>query len=129
MISFLWLIQSAEFPNTMISEVHVLNSMKISSEFAVRLTRLNSNKMIRVIVFLETETEAQQKSPQEVQEIAENKLNNIRPILTKYQAELLSEHPNILGSIGVNITVAGVYALLESPSVKMIMEDQGIFPR
>lgn len=125
---FLWPIQFSEFPNTIISEVHVLKSMKISSEFAARLTRLNSNKMIRVIVFLKTETEAQQNSPQEVKEIAENKLNNIRPILTKYQGELLSEHPNLLGSIGVNITVAGVYALLESESVKMIVEDQAIFP-
>lgn len=129
MLPFIWLIQFYELPNTMTGEIHVLNSMKISSEFAARLSRMNSGEMIRVIVFLKTETEATQNSPQEIKQIAETKLDNLRPIVTKYQGEFLNPHPNILGSIGVKITVAGVYALAESESVKMIVEDQAIFPR
>ncbi|MEB3280619.1 MAG: hypothetical protein VKK42_17035 [Lyngbya sp.] len=129
MFPFLWLIQFPELPNTITGEVYVLNSMKISSEFAARLSRLNSREMIQVIVFLKTDSKNSQKSPQEIQEIAETQLDNIRPILTKYQGELLSERPNVLGSIAIKITVAGVYALAESPSVKMIVENQGIFPR
>ncbi|ERT09261.1 putative dNA primase [Lyngbya aestuarii BL J] len=113
----------------MTGEIYVLNSMKISSEFAARLSRMNSGEMIRVIVFLKTETQGTKKTPQEVQQIAENKLDNIRPILTKYKGELIGERPNVLGSIAIKITVAGVYALAESESVKMIVEDQAIFPR
>ncbi|MDY7021682.1 MAG: hypothetical protein SWJ54_10005 [Cyanobacteriota bacterium] len=102
--------------------------MKISAEFANRLSQLNSKEMIRVIVFLQTETEGEKKSPTEVQQIAEIQLNKIRPILTKYHGELLTNRPNILGSIGMTITVAGIYALAESSAVKMIVEDQAIFP-
>jgi hypothetical protein len=129
MLPFVWLIQFSELPNTMTGEIHVLNSMKISSEFAARLSRMKSGEMIRVIVFLKTETQGTKKSPQEIQQIVENRLDNLRPIVTKYQGEFLNPHPNIFGSIGVNITVAGVYALAESESVKMIVEDQAIFPR
>ncbi|MEA5539036.1 hypothetical protein VB834_08320 [Limnoraphis robusta Tam1] len=126
---FLWLIQFPELPNTITGEIYVLNSMKISSEFAARLSRLNSRQTIRVIVFLQISTDNPQKSPEEIPKIAETKLDNIRPILAKHQGETLSERPNIFGSIGIKITVAGVYALAESSSVKMIVEDQGIFPR
>ena len=126
---FLWSIQIPELPNTITGEIYVLNSMKISSEFAARLSRLKSGEMIRVIVFLKTETETQKTSPQEIQQIAENKLDNLRPILIKYNGEMIGERPNVLGSIAIKITVAGVYALAESPSVKMIVEDQAIFPR
>lgn len=129
MFPLMCLIQPYELPPIMIAEVDVINYMKISSEFAARLSRLNSRQTIRVIVFLQISTENQQKSPEEIPKIAETKLDNIRPILAKHQGETLSERPNILGSIGIKITVAGVYALAESSSVKMIVEDQGIFPR
>lgn len=102
--------------------------MKISAEFANRLSQLNSKEIIRVIVFLQTETEAEKKSPAEVQQIAETQLDKIRPILTKYHGELLTDLPNILGSIGMTISVAGIYALAESSAVKMIVEDQAVFP-
>ncbi|WP_413162399.1 hypothetical protein ACL6C3_25670 [Capilliphycus salinus ALCB114379] len=126
---FLWLIQFPELPNTITGEIYVLNSMKISSEFAARLSRRKPEEVIRVIVFFQTETQGTKKTPQEIQQIAENKLDKIRPILVKYNGELIGERPNVLGSIAIKITVAGVYALAESSSVKMIVEDQGIFPR
>ena len=122
------LVHFYEFQNTIEAEIYVQNSMKISPEFAARLSRMNSREMIRVIVFLQTDAQGVKKSPREVQQIAETKLDEIRPILNRYQGELLAERPNILGSIGVKITAAGVYALAESPSVKMILEDQAILP-
>jgi hypothetical protein len=129
MFPLIFLIQPYELPPIMIAEVDVINSMKISSEFAARLSRLNSRQTIRVIVFLQISTENPQKYTEEIQKIAETKLDDIRPILAKHQGETLSERPNIFGSIGITITVAGVYALAESSSVKMIVEDQAIFSR
>ena len=129
MFTLIFLIQPYELPPIMIAEVDVINSMKISSEFAARLSRLNSRQTIRVIVFLQISTENPQKYTEEIQKIAETKLDDIRPILAKHQGETLSERPNIFGSIGITITVAGVYALAESSSVKMIVEDQAIFSR
>lgn len=127
MFPLIGFVQLYEF--SIASEVYQLNSMKISSQFSARLSQMNSQEKIRVVVFLQTETEGQRKSPQEIQKIAETQLDTVRPILAKYQGELLTESPNILGSIGIHITVAGVYALAESSSVKMIVEDQGIFSR
>jgi hypothetical protein len=40
----------------------------------------------------------------------------------------LADHPDAIGSIPIEITVAGINTLLQSPSVKAIIENQAILP-
>lgn len=104
---------------------------KISPDFATRLARLKPQDRIRVIVFFRTEVTPasdRQQTTEAVQRAAEQKLNRIRTILEAHQGQLLAERPNVLGAIPIEITVAGVYALAESDVVKLIVENQGIFP-
>lgn len=104
---------------------------KISPDFKTRLARLNPQDRIRVIVFLRTEvtpSSDRQQTTEAVQRAAEQQLNSIRIIIEKHQGQLLAERPNVLGAIPMEITVAGVYALAQSDAVKLIVENQGIFP-
>ena len=39
----------------------------------------------------------------------------------------LSEHPDLLGSIPIEITAAGINALVKSKVVKAVIEDQAIY--
>ena len=104
---------------------------KISPDFATRLARLKPQDRIRVIVFLRTEvtpSSDRQQTTEAVQRAAEQQLNSIRNIIEKHQGKLLAERPNVLGTIPLEITVAGIYALAQSDAVKLIVENQGIFP-
>ena len=107
------------------------SNSKISPDFATRLARLKPQQRIRVIVFFRTEVKPnsdRQQTTEAVQQAAEQKLNRIRIILEAHQGQLLAERPNVLGAIPLEITVAGVYALAESEVVRLIVENQGIFP-
>ncbi|MFO7090601.1 DNA primase [Arthrospira platensis PCC 7345] len=111
--------------------------MKISPEFAARLAGLKSQEKIRVLVFLQVPPSNHQRSPRlspeqrkaemvATQKAAESSLNQIKPILNQYNGKLLAPSPSLLGTIPVEITVAGVYVLSQSNAVKSIIEDQDI---
>ncbi|MGC9526887.1 MAG: DNA primase [Limnospira sp.] len=111
--------------------------LKISPEFAARLANLNSQDRIRVLVFLrvpkgdrdreERLTPEERKAQIEaVKAAAEVSLDRIRPILERHDGQILAESPSLLGTIPVEITVAGVYAICKSDAVGAIVEDQGI---
>lgn len=113
------------------------HQMKISPEFAARLASLKSQDRIRVLVFLQVpvsdNTRLQRLSPEQrkaqivaTQKAAENSLNQIQPIIKQYNGQLLADSPSLVGTIPVEITVAGVYVLSQSHQVKGIVEDQDI---
>ncbi|MEB3887186.1 DNA primase [Lyngbya sp. CCY1209] len=111
--------------------------LKISPEFAARLANLNSRDRIRVLVFLRVpkgDRDRQERlTPEErkdrieaVKAAAEASLDRIRPIVERHGGQILDENPSLLGTIPVEITVAGVYEICKSDAVEAIVEDQGI---
>ena len=116
---------------------HANDLQKISPEFATRLTQLEPQQKIRVIVVLKvtkTENPAQRQSRQErkaamqaLRESAEEAFNNIRVIIEKFNGKLLRESPDLLGSMPIEINAAGVNALAASDFVKAVIEDQAIY--
>lgn len=111
--------------------------MKISPEFAARLASLNSKDRIRVLVFLRVRSGDRDRekrlTPEErkaqieaVRAAAEESLDRIRPILERHGGKILDESPSLMGTIPVETTVAGVYAICESDAVEAIVEDQAI---
>jgi len=115
------------------------NSNKISLEFATRLTNLEPQQKVRVIVLLQlknaenlnhkrqTRTE-RQAAIKAIQESAKQALENISDIIYTFDGQQLRESPDLLGSIPIEIKVAGVNALAASEAVKAVMEDQSIYP-
>ena len=113
---------------------------KISPEFATRLMTLEPQQKIRVIVLLqipETEnnktlkrqTRTERKNIiQSVRNSANQALANITNILQNFEGKTLTEQPDLLGSIPIEITASGVTALAQSDAVKTIIEDQPIYP-
>lgn len=63
-----------------------------------------------------------------MRESAEEALGNISGIIQRFDGQQLSEHPDLLGSIPIEITVAGINALAESELVKAVIEDRSIYP-
>lgn len=115
------------------------NQNKISPEFAARLTDLEPQQKVRVIVLLqvkETENSAgkrqsrteRQAVMQAVREAAEQALGTLDGIIKHFDGQPLVEYPDLLGSIPVEITAAGVNALATSDAVKAVIEDQAIYP-
>ncbi|HEY9601919.1 MAG TPA: hypothetical protein V6C85_09935 [Allocoleopsis sp.] len=114
------------------------NQNKISPEFATRLTHIEPQQKVRVIVLLQVQNAEnsiekrpsrgeRQAAIKAVRESAEQALENIGGIIQRFDGQQLAEHPNLLGSIPVEITAAGVNALAESDAVKAVIEDQAIF--
>jgi hypothetical protein len=113
---------------------------KISPEFATRLMTLEPQQKIRVIVLLQIpETEnnktitrqtraERQNTIQSVRNSANQALANITNILQNFEGKTLTEQPDLLGSIPIEITASGVTALAQSDAVKTIIEDQPIYP-
>ncbi|MDJ0715507.1 MAG: hypothetical protein QNJ54_14975 [Prochloraceae cyanobacterium] len=110
---------------------------KISTEFALRLASFDPQQKITVITLLNTgdtannqgkrQTRAERKTAIEaMQKSADRSLQNIEPIIQKHDGQKLADKPDILGSIPIEITVAGIKSLCESDSVKAIMENQKI---
>ncbi|MEJ6481437.1 hypothetical protein N0Y54_08880 [Nostoc punctiforme UO1] len=118
----------------------VPNPNKVSPEFASRLTNLEPQQKVRVIVLLHVQdaqssllNKRQSRSERQaaikaVRESAKQALGNISGIIQNFEGRSLTEHPDLLGSIPVEITVAGVNALAESEAVKAVIEDQSIYP-
>jgi sorbitol-specific phosphotransferase system component IIA len=122
----------------MMHEQDAPNPSKISPEFATRLTDLEPQQKVRVIVLLQVQNAEnsiekrqsraeRQAAIKAVRESAEQALENIGGIIQRFDGQQLAEHPNLLGSIPVEITAAGVNALAESDAVKAVIEDQAIF--
>jgi hypothetical protein len=111
---------------------------KISNEFAARLDQLGPGETIRAIVLLEVKSSEKpgirgRQSPNQreaaverVLQAAENALKDIDDILSGIKGRRLDKHPTAVGSVLVETTAAGVYALAESSKVKVIIEDQGV---
>lgn len=115
------------------------NPKKVSPEFAARLSNLESQQKVRVIVLLQVQDsqsltnkrqslKERQAAIKAVRESAEQALGNIVGIIQNFDGRSLTEHPDLFGSILLEITVAGVNALAESEAVKAVMEDQSIYP-
>ena len=119
---------------------HDTNSQnKISPEFAARLTHLEPQQKVRVIVLLQVKEAENLTGPrqsrterqaamQAVRKAAEEALGTLDSIIKYFDGQLLVEHPDLLGSIPVEITAAGVKALATSDAVKAVIEDQAIHP-
>lgn len=112
---------------------------KISPEFAARLTQLEPQEKVRVIVLLELKEaenntgKRQSRSERKatikaLQKSTEQSLENIEPIVKHFKGYLLSQRPDLLGSIPIEIAAAGIDALAESNAVKAVIEDQEVHP-
>ena len=111
---------------------------KISNEFAARLDQLEPGETIRAVILLEVkssekpvvrglQSDTQRKAAVDrVLQAAENALKDIDDIIDGFKGRRLDKHPTALGSVLVETTAAGVYALAESTKVKAIIEDQGV---
>lgn len=121
------------------SEQSITNQSKVSPEFAARLTQLEPQEKIRVIILLKVKEaenytgERQSRAERQamikaLQESAEQSLESIDAIIKHFNGNPLSEHPDLLGSISIEITAAGISALAESNAVKAVIEDQAIYP-
>ena len=121
------------------SNIDLSHRPKISPEFATRLMTLEPQQKIRVIVLLqipETEnktvkrqTRIERKNTiQFVRNNANLALANITTILQNFEGKTLTEQPDLLGSIPIELTAPGVTALAQSEFVKTIIEDQPIYP-
>jgi hypothetical protein len=105
---------------------------------ATRLTHLEPQQKVRVIVLLQVQNaeNSREKRPsraerqaaiEAVRESAEQALKNIDGIIQRFDGQKLAEHPDLLGSIPVEITADGVNTLAKSDAVKAVIEDQPIF--
>lgn len=115
------------------------NFKKISPEFVARLTNLEPQQKVRLIVLLQIQNvedlsnKRQTKSERQtaikaIQDSASDALENIQGIIEKFDGKQLREKPDLIGSIPIEIKVAGVNALTASDAVKAVMEDQSIYP-
>ncbi len=110
---------------------------KVSPEFASRLNNYNSKKKIRVIVLLnkkeEGEIRNQQNSFSKRQKFIKTTHNSdkqalkeIEHIIKMFGGRKIEKHPNLLGSMSIEIKASGIKALAASNWIKAIFEDQMI---
>lgn len=119
---------------------NVSNQNKISAEFATRLVRLEPEDKIRVIVLLQTPTNKttaaerpsraqRQTAINTVRQSSNEALKTVNEIIKHFNGRKLADQADLLGSIPIEITAAGINALAESNVVKSIIEDQDVFQR
>ena len=113
-------------------------AIKISTAFMARLAQALPEQPVHAIVILDrTEMGAQangqrqtreerQSAIETMRQLSARSLGEIDRILTKFNGNRLADHADVLGSIPVEATPPGIFALAESPSVKRILEDQRI---
>jgi len=112
-------------------------SEKIGSRFAEVLGRLGPGQKIRAIVLLRTgnslgttgrrgSSHRRQAAIVASRRASEPGLREIDRILERHKGTRLATHADVLGSIPVETTAAGVSALAGSEHVKAILEDQQI---
>jgi hypothetical protein len=123
----------------MMIEHNVNSQNKLSPEFATRLIHLEPQQKIHIIVLLQIveplNLGGKRQSPADRQSVIQTVKNsaaqafaNITEIIQHFEGHSLAEHPDAIGSIPIEITVAGINPLLQSPSVKAIIENQAILP-
>ena len=112
---------------------------KISAEFAARLDALGPQQQVRAILLLrgrdpqaspaQRPTAAdRQASAELMRRSAEQALDSVDKILERFCGQRRASRPDVLGSIPIETTAAGIKALAESEWVKAVMEDQEIHP-
>ena len=110
---------------------------KISPQFAARLAALAAEERVRAILLLQTAlgtrrrssrpSQAERRSMVEaVRSAGDSAMDEIDDILERYGGERLAERANALGSVPVETTRSGIWALAESGHVSSILEDQEI---
>lgn len=121
---------------------------KISPEFGARLEHLKPQQKIRAVVMLEIDRPAEggrmlgspapsaparRQTPDErkaaiarIRTAAQHSLDEIRPILEAFHANLLAPSPDAVGAVPVEIDAAGIPALAQSSRVRTILEDQAV---
>jgi malate synthase len=108
----------------------------ISDQFKGRLQGFAPERMVQAIVFIRTnftkknpkrrETRAERQAAiATIRKSGEAVLPEIDKILAQHGGKRLSD-PNALGSILVETTVAGVFALAASENVSAILENQPV---
>ena len=110
---------------------------KISSEFACRLKNLAPQQKVSVIVFLSVDSgrrnnsrlsRAERRVAMEgIRHSGKQALDYIRKIIQDFGGKALAD-PDVLGSVPIEITAAGVKALAASDAVKAVVEEQKIHP-
>lgn len=112
---------------------------KLNPEFAARLTQLAPHQKVQVVVLLQSKGAEnlngkrqsrleRQATIQSLRESAVQSLANINEIIQHFEGKLLTDYPDALGSIPIEITAAGIDALAKSNDVKAVMEDRSIYP-
>ncbi|ARV60922.1 hypothetical protein BZZ01_21940 [Nostocales cyanobacterium HT-58-2] len=118
---------------------NTISKNKISSEFACRLSHLEPQQKVNIIVFLKVEnldkpmslrqSRAERKAAMEgIRNSAKQALDYIGKILQDFGGTQLADSPDALGSIPVEISAAGVEALAASDAVQAVVEEQEIVP-
>ncbi len=109
---------------------------KISAEFAARLKQGPPARPCRSIVLLQTDagaapprqpTRAVRKATVEaLKAAAQSALRVVDEVLEQSGGRRLSDAPDALGSIRVEVTPEGIYKLAHLKEVKAVLEDQGL---
>ncbi|MEK7399373.1 MAG: hypothetical protein AAB116_20730 [Candidatus Poribacteria bacterium] len=111
---------------------------KISNEFDTRLKRLKTKEKVRAIVLLnikdidksngKRQNRTERLSTIEaIRKASMQTLDGVEEILNRFDGRLLTDYPDALGSIHVEITADGIKALAESDCVRAIIEDQKVY--
>ena len=112
-------------------------SEKIGPRFAETLCHLRPGQKVRAIVLLRSDNSAgtagrrgsshqRQAAIEAARRASEPGLREIDRILDRHKGTRLATHADVLGSIPVETTAAGVSALASSEHVRAILEDQPI---
>ncbi len=109
---------------------------KISAEFAARLAQGPADRPCRSIVLLQTNPPpAGPKRPgkderkaafEAVRSSAQSALQVVDKVLERIGGRRLSDSPDALGSIRVEVKPEGIYKLAHLKEVKAVLEDQGV---
>ena len=110
---------------------------KISPEFAARLASLGAQHKLRAIVMLHPQTTSQESTRRltraERQAVIKTMRQAIAPtldeidrLLVQHDGKRLAQTVSAVGTIPIETTPAGVYALAALTCVKAILEDQRI---
>jgi hypothetical protein len=117
-------------------------SQKISPNLKARLARLGPEQKVYAILLLHTgdmestSTRQQLRSKRKliadrIHNAAAAALPEIDKILGRFNGQRLADSVDVLGSLPVEATAAGIMALADSTRVKAILEDQPVsfFPK
>jgi hypothetical protein len=108
--------------------------LRISNEFQERLSRLKPGQMVQAIVLLQVKKdrslrptrENRQATLEAVRKSASASLSGIDKVLSEHGGRRLTEGVSALGSIPVETTAEGIFALATLDQVKAVLEDQSI---